>query len=211
MQPIILPVVNVLARPWPVQPGLLAARRYNSCMARRRNLSRQVNSIAGLFNLHHTGRLFLALYGDRRVSLLLKIYATSGLVYFFSPMDNVPHKFTGIDLLDDAIVALVIMQTFIEMAPPSVVDEQCERLGIDPEQVFFNVPQVVSLALEAFLRHSGGGQGGMRPGLGWWIPPMGGYQGAPEGFQAPPPPGPPPPGPPPPYTRYSAYKNPPEE
>jgi uncharacterized membrane protein YkvA (DUF1232 family) len=175
--------------------------RYNTSMARRRNISHQVNSIVGLFNLHQTGRLFWALYWDRRVPLLLKIYAASGLVYFFSPMDNVPHKFTGIDLLDDAIVGLVIIQTFVEMAPPSVVDEHCERLGLDPEKVFFNVPQVVQLALETYLRFDGGSKGGLRPGLGWWVPPPGAYP--PPGDYPPPPT---PPGPPPTYTRYSAYE-----
>lgn len=176
-------------------------------MARRRNISHQVNSVISLFNLHQTGRLFWALYWDRRVSLLMKIYAASGLIYFFSPLDNVPHKFTGVDLVDDAIVGLVIIQTFIEMAPPKLVEEHCERLGIDYDQVFFNVPQVVTLALEVFLRQRGGG-GHMPPGLGWWLPPAGAYQGAPGGY-----PGqePMPPGPPPPYTRYSAYKRDTEE
>ena len=186
---------------------VIRSGRYNTGMARRRNLSHQVNSIVGLFNLHQTGRLFWALYWDRRVSLLLKIYAASGLVYFFSPLDNVPHKFTGIDLLDDAIVGLVIMQTFIETAPASVVDEHCERLGIDPERVFFNVPQVVSLALDVFLRQGGSG-GRFRPGLGWWAPPTGAYEAAQGAY---PPHEPAPPGPPPPYTRYSAYKHSSEE
>ncbi len=175
-------------------------------MPQRRNISHQVNSIASLFNLHHTGRLFWALYGDRRVPLLLKIYAASGLIYFFSPLDSVPHKFTGVDLVDDAIVGLVILQTFIEMAPPKVVDEHCERLGIDADRVFYNVPQVVTLALEVFMRQRGAA-GQVPPGLGWWAAPAGAYQtvpGAPPGSE-------PPPGPPPPYTRYSAYKGDPEE
>jgi uncharacterized membrane protein YkvA (DUF1232 family) len=177
-------------------------------MARRRNLSHQVNSIVGLFNLHQTGRLFWSLYWDRRVSLLLKIYAASGLVYFFSPLDNVPHKFTGISLLDDAIVGLVIIQTFIEMAPTAVVDEHCAKLGLDPGQVFFNVPDVVTLALEAFLSYNGNEPGVLKPGLGWWAPPADAYQAPPGYYQ---PPASAPPGPPPPYTRYSAYKQPPEE
>jgi len=161
-----------------------------------------MDSILGLLNLHNSGRLFWRLLLDRRVPFLLKVYAWSGLVYFFSPLDVVPHDFTGIGLVDDIIVALVILQAFIEMAPPKVMEEHCEALGIDPEKVMVPVPNMIMDALEMFNAVSGqrvgfpGGQQG-QPG---WGPPPGQYP--PEGhpyYGAPQ-------QPPPPYTRYSAYR-----
>jgi len=110
-----------------------------------------MDSVLGLLNLHKTGRLFWRLVRDRRVSILLKCYAASGLVYFFSPLDVVPHDFTGVGLVDDMIIALVIMQAFIEMAPPKVVDEHCEALGIDPDKVLMPVPIIIKDAMDMFF------------------------------------------------------------
>ena len=159
-----------------------------------------MDSVLGLLNLHNTGRLFWRLLLDRRVSFLLKCYAWSGLVYFFSPLDVIPHDFTGVGLVDDIIVALVILQAFIEMAPPGVVDEHCEALGIDPDKVMIPVPTMIMDALEMFNAVSGRGIGfgGGQDRPGWGPPPP---QYPPEdhpyyqGQQ-----------PPPPYTRYSAYR-----
>jgi uncharacterized membrane protein YkvA (DUF1232 family) len=149
---------------------------------------RKMDSILGLLTLHKTGRLFWRLMLDRRVSWTLKVYAGCGLVYFFSPLDVVPHDFTGLGLLDDIIVALVIMQALIEMAPPQVVDEHCERLGIDPQKVLLPVPTIISDAMDLFYESR-------RRGRDWER-----EAGRPPASE--------PAGPaqPPPYTRYSAYR-----
>lgn len=155
---------------------------------------RKMDSVLGLLNLHNTGRLFWHLALDRRVPILLKCYAASGLVYFFSPLDVVPHDFTGVGLVDDIIVALVIMQAFIEMAPPKVVDEHCEALGIDPDKILMPIPIIIKDAMEMFfasreqaIRHSWG----IKPGEA--APPHGVAYPDPEAE-------------PPPYSRYSAFR-----
>jgi uncharacterized membrane protein YkvA (DUF1232 family) len=121
-----------------------------------------LQGLLGLLNLHHTARLFWALFRDRRVSLWLKISAVSGMIYFFSPLDVVPDYITGIGLLDDIIMALLIMQSLVELAPRHVVNEHCERLKIDPERVFVNVPATVRDAVELFdwaMERTGGPPG----------------------------------------------------
>lgn len=112
-----------------------------------------------MLQVHNIARLFLALQGDTRVSPLLKLQAWCGLVYIFSPLDIMPEMFTGIGLLDDIIVALIIMQAMLELAPRHVVDEHCARIGIRPEQIFISVPQTIREArsLYAFVRTVGSG------------------------------------------------------
>lgn len=113
----------------------------------------------GLLQVHNIARVFLALVGDSRVSPLLKLQAACGLVYIFSPLDAMPEMFTGIGLLDDLIVSLIIMQSFIELAPADAVAQHCARIGISPAQVFLSVPQTVREArsLYAFVREFGSG------------------------------------------------------
>lgn len=127
-----------------------------------------MGGLLGLFRLHHTVRLFLALMGDRRVSPWLKISAVSGFIYIFSPLDVVPDFITGIGLVDDIIVSLLIMQTFVELAPAAAVEAHCERLGIDVERVLVSAPRTVQDALELFTwaieRRGGIGKGRGRGG-----------------------------------------------
>lgn len=112
--------------------------------------SRRLNGLLGLLNLHHTARLFFALMLDRRVPLWYKASACCGLVYIFSPLDVVPDFITGIGLLDDIIVALLIMQAFLELAPKAVVEEHCARLNISPQRLFVDVPRTVQDAIELY-------------------------------------------------------------
>lgn len=112
--------------------------------------SRKLNGLLGLLNLHHTARLFFVLLLDRRVPLWYKASACCGLVYIFSPLDVVPDFITGIGLLDDIILALLIMQAFLELAPQGIVDEHCARLNIDPQRLFIDVPRTVQDAVALY-------------------------------------------------------------
>jgi len=109
-----------------------------------------MDSLMGLLQIHHIGRLFFALMLDRRVSWWLKLSAWSGIIYIFSALDVIPDFFTGIGLLDDFILALLIGQAFLEAVPAKLVDEHCERLGIDPQRVFVDIPRTVSQARDLF-------------------------------------------------------------
>lgn len=109
-----------------------------------------MNGLLGLLNLHHTARLFLALMLDRRVQVWHKAGACCGLVYVVSPLDVMPDFITGVGLLDDIIVALLIMQAFVELAPRAVVEEHCSRLRIDPQRLFVDIPRTVQDAIELY-------------------------------------------------------------
>lgn len=110
----------------------------------------KLDSLYGLLKLHHSMRLFLALFADRRVSAFVKIAAVSGVIYKFSPLDVEPDGITGVSLLDDIIVSLIIVQAFIELAPDHVISEKCEKLGIDRARVFVDVPQTIDDARELY-------------------------------------------------------------
>jgi uncharacterized membrane protein YkvA (DUF1232 family) len=130
--------------------------------------------------------VFFSLSIDRRVPWLLKLSAASGLIYIFSPLDVMP-DISGIGLLDDIVVSLLIMQAFIEASPREIVEEHLTRLNIDPKQVFVNVPRTVNDALELYR----------------WAA----ERGYSRGQEAPRHHGPEGPGEPPPYSRYSAFND----
>lgn len=113
----------------------------------RKPSGNRLNSLMALLKLPQLTRLFISLLGDRRVSLWLKLAAAAGAVYVFSPLDVIP-DFTGIGWLDDIVLTLLIMQTLVDLTPRHVVEEHCERLGINPEDVIVNIPMVVTEAIE---------------------------------------------------------------
>ena len=149
-------------------------------------MPRRFKSLIGLFGLHRTARVFFALAVDRRVPVYLKLSAVSGLIYVFSPLDVMP-DISGIGLLDDIVVSLLIMQAFIEAAPRDVVDEHLRRLKIEPGQVFVNVPRTVNDALELYRWAAERGYSRAHE----YRPPESGNQQGSE----------------PPWSRYSAYSD----
>lgn len=115
-----------------------------------KRITPKLDSLYGLLKLHHSTRLFFSLLMDRRVSAFLKVAAVSGMIYKFSPLDVEPDGITGVGLLDDIIVSLIIIQAFIEMSPDHVIDDQCERLGIERGKVFVDVPQTIEDARDLY-------------------------------------------------------------
>jgi uncharacterized membrane protein YkvA (DUF1232 family) len=82
-------------------------------------------------------RAFLVALVNPDVSPWMKMFAVSGIVYFFSPLDIIPDFITGIGFVDDVILMLLIMQAFLTRVPRPVLDR---ILGADAkESVFFNV------------------------------------------------------------------------
>ena len=84
-----------------------------------------------------------------RVSGWMKLYAISGIIYFFSPLDIVPDFITGIGFLDDAIYMLLIMQTFLRRMDRDVLAQILG--GAAEKSVFFDVKE----GLDAFRRTFG--------------------------------------------------------
>lgn len=102
-----------------------------------------------LLGMHKTARLFFSLWLDRRMPWWLKLAAVSGMIYIFSPLDVVP-EISGVGLLDDIVVALLIMQAFVEYAPGELLEAHCRKLNIDPDQALVDVPRTVKDALELY-------------------------------------------------------------
>ncbi|MCC7479486.1 DUF1232 domain-containing protein [bacterium] len=110
-------------------------------------------SLTALFRLPQMLRLAASLLTDPRVSIWLKVGAAAGVVYVFSPLDVIP-DFTGIGMLDDIVITILILQTLIDLAPPHVVDQHCDRLGLKREELDMDVPQLIGQAIELIA--------------GWW-------------------------------------------
>ncbi len=100
-----------------------------------------------LFKLPQMLRLAASLLTDRRVSVWLKLGAAAGVAYVFSPLDVIP-DFTGIGVLDDIVVSILIVQTLIDLAPDHVVDEHCSRLGLKRAELDMDVPGLIGDAVE---------------------------------------------------------------
>ncbi len=73
-----------------------------------------------LLNMTGVPRLTYRLMLDRRVPLRLKLIVPAALAYVISPIDLFPHILPGID---DLIVSIVALGTFLAKAPRDVLIE----------------------------------------------------------------------------------------
>jgi hypothetical protein len=63
----------------------------------------------------------------------------------------IPDVITGIGYLDDLILVVLILQTFIEMSPDEVVFEHCQRLGIHPDHLNVDIAGAITTSIGAVL------------------------------------------------------------
>lgn len=116
-----------------------------------RSIAQVVSGFRDLAHIPTMGRLFLSLFTDRRVPLWLKICAGAGAIYVISPLDIIPDSVTGIGYLDDIIMVVLLLQTFIEMSPDDVVLEHCRQLKIDPADLHVDIAHAVTSSIAAVL------------------------------------------------------------
>jgi uncharacterized membrane protein YkvA (DUF1232 family) len=116
-----------------------------------RSIAHVVEGFRDLAHIPTMGRLFLSLFTDRRVPLWLKLCAGAGAIYVVSPFDIIPDSITGIGYLDDIIMVVLLLQTFIEMSPDDVVQEHCAKLGIDPRDLHVDITHSVTNSIAAVL------------------------------------------------------------
>jgi uncharacterized membrane protein YkvA (DUF1232 family) len=131
-----------------------------------KSLARVLDGVKELAHLPQMGRLFVALLGDRRVPLWLKIAAGAGVIYVVSPIDAIPDQITGIGYLDDVIMLILMLETFIDHAPQAVVLEHCSRLGIDPRDTHLDIVGIVTGSINAvmpLMQNLKGGGGSSEP------------------------------------------------
>ncbi len=92
-------------------------------------------------------RAFVAGMAHPEVSPWMKIFATAGIVYFFSPLDIVPDFITGVGFIDDVIIMLLIMQAFLRRIPQPLLER---ILGSAGDSVFFNVKDGLAACQNTF-------------------------------------------------------------
>jgi uncharacterized membrane protein YkvA (DUF1232 family) len=83
-----------------------------------------------LQEIWQNGQLAWRLYGDPRVSFLLKAMTpVLGLAYFIMPIDLLPDLIPVLGQLDEIAVFLLLMRLFISLAPPELVAEHRSKLA----------------------------------------------------------------------------------
>jgi len=95
-------------------------------------------------------RAFVVAMASSEVSPLLKIYALSGLTYFFSPLDILPDIFTGIGLVDDTILALLIIQAFLAKLDKKLLMKILDTDETGLKEIFFNVKEGTEVTAKFF-------------------------------------------------------------
>ena len=84
--------------------------------------SDQTNNI--LQDIWQNLQLAFRLYGDPRVSMLLKTMApVVALAYIIMPIDLLPDFIPVLGQLDEVAIILLLVRLFISLAPPEVVAE----------------------------------------------------------------------------------------
>ena len=71
----------------------------------------------------HQVRLVYWLMRDPEVPFYLKLIPFIGVVYLLFPFDFVPDMLVGLGQLDDLTILLIGSKTFIELAPPHIVEK----------------------------------------------------------------------------------------
>ncbi len=91
--------------------------------------------IAWLKDFFRQLRLAWYLLWDGRVALWTKLIPPAVLVYVILPIDILPHfPPKGLKRLDDLAIVLLGVRLFIELAPPEVVREHLESLGVQTQE-----------------------------------------------------------------------------
>jgi len=73
-------------------------------------------------------KLILKLMGDSRVSPWVKLIPIGAIAYLVSPIDLIM-GIPGVAALDDAAILWIGSNLFVELCPPSVVQEHMQELG----------------------------------------------------------------------------------
>ena len=92
--------------------------------------SSELNEAAGfLGGLVKQARLAWRLLRDGRVSGWVKMVPFAALIYFLSPIDLIPDlALPGLGEIDDVVVILLALKTFVDLSPTSVVREHLDDL-----------------------------------------------------------------------------------
>lgn len=80
-------------------------------------------------------RLAWRLFRDSRVPGWVKMIPIGGLLYLLSPIDLLPDlALPGLGQIDDAVLIMLALKTFVDLSPPGIVREHLEQLFGGPGQ-----------------------------------------------------------------------------
>jgi uncharacterized membrane protein YkvA (DUF1232 family) len=92
----------------------------------KRGVKETVGLVGGLI---HQARLVWRLLRDNRVPTLVKLIPVAGLIYLLSPIDLVPDlMLPGIGEVDDIVILILALKTFLDLAPEGIVGEHLDDL-----------------------------------------------------------------------------------
>ncbi|NSW56472.1 MAG: DUF1232 domain-containing protein [Armatimonadetes bacterium] len=95
----------------------------------RPGMNRKFSQFHYLMHAPNFIRLFLRLYGDRRVWFLPKLILGIGVLYALWPLDAIPgFPLVGLGYLDDILVLYLTAKLFIRLCPPNVVQEHVQLI-----------------------------------------------------------------------------------
>jgi uncharacterized membrane protein YkvA (DUF1232 family) len=87
---------------------------------------------------------------DPRVPLSTKLVPLIVVAYVLLPFDIVPDTFFGLGQVDDLVLVLVGLRTFISLCPPEVVSAYRKVTGEEPDEAWVDPDEDV-IELEARL------------------------------------------------------------
>lgn len=92
--------------------------------------SLEIRESAGLIGgLLRQSRLAWRLLRDSRVPGWVKIIPIGGLLYLLSPVDIIPDLVVpGLGQVDDLVLLLLALKTFVDLSPPGIVREHLEQI-----------------------------------------------------------------------------------
>lgn len=86
----------------------------------------QMDTLRLLIHLPNFAKLYMRLYRDARVGPVAKAVLIVTVLYVLSPIDLIANFLIPFGWIDDIIVAIVGLRTFIKLCPRRVVAEHVE-------------------------------------------------------------------------------------
>ena len=104
-------------------------------MAQQKKPVSPPSRVGVISELARNARLAWHVFGDKRVSVLVKAIIPATLLYLLSPIDIVPDALLGLGQLDDLTVLVLGVKLFLDLAPAAVVKEHLANIvAVEPDR-----------------------------------------------------------------------------
>jgi uncharacterized membrane protein YkvA (DUF1232 family) len=88
-------------------------------------------NVGAVTQMLRTLRLVWRLLGDSRVPIFPKLIILAAAIYVISPVDLIPDLILGLGQLDDLGIAMLAIGVFIQLCPPTLVDEHRRTIAAE--------------------------------------------------------------------------------